>query len=78
LRVICSAKSSTEPPRFSATTTATSFADFVTSALMASSTAMVLPGRSPSFEGACAAAFADTLSGVSSSSLPRSSCSKTR
>ena len=43
---------SSEPPRFSATTTATSLADFVTSALMASSTAMVAPGRRPSLEGA--------------------------
>ena len=52
MRVIWSAKASSEPPRFSATTTATSLADFVTSAWIASSTSIVSPGSRPSFDGA--------------------------
>src|SRR5262249_59528292 len=40
--------------------TATSFADFVTIARIAVSTRIDSPGLSPSFEGACVAAWADT------------------
>ena len=46
----------------SATTTATSLADFVTSALIASSTVMVWPARSPSLVGAWTAACSETRS----------------
>ena len=38
----------------------------------------VEPGRTPSFEGGMRAALAETVSGVSRSILPRSSCSNSR
>ena len=57
LRVIMRANFASSSPSASATTTATSFADFVTSARMASSTRMVWPGCNPSFDGACMAAL---------------------
>ena len=76
--VIALANSSSLPARFSAIATATSFADLVTTALIASSTAMVWPGLRPSFEGACSAAWAEIRSGVSSLILPASSSSNRR
>ena len=78
LAVIISAKWSSLLPKASAMATAISLADLVTTALMASSTAMVAPGRKPSFEGAIEAAWAET--GISSPSRmrPFSSCSKSR
>ena len=51
VRVILSAKFGSVPPRPSATVVATSFADLVTSALMASLTLMVEPGFRPSLDG---------------------------
>ncbi|MNL80883.1 hypothetical protein D3C87_2078450 [compost metagenome] len=56
LRVIISAKASSEPAMFSATTTETSLAESVIMLLMASSTAMIEPGRRPSLVGGCEAA----------------------
>ncbi len=76
LAVIAWAKRSSEPEMFSPMAQATSLADFVTSALIASSTVMVEPGRRPSFEGACAAARAEMESSESSAKRPRSICSK--
>ena len=52
---------------FSPIAQATSLADLVTSALIASSTSMVEPGRKPSFDGAIEAALAEMVSGESSS-----------
>jgi hypothetical protein len=78
LRVICRAKFSSLPPIASATTTAASFADLVTIALMASSTAMLWPALSSSLVGDCTAACADTGRRESSFSLPASSCSNSR
>ena len=56
LRVMCLANVSSSPASASATTTAASLADLVTSALIASSTSSVWPGRTPSLVGACEAA----------------------
>ena len=56
------AKVSSSPPIASATTTAASFADLVTSARIASSTERVWPGSSPSLEGACCEAWSETSS----------------
>ena len=61
LRVIWRANSSSEPARFSATTTAASLADRVTMPLIASSTVMVPPSRSPSLVGDWPAACSETL-----------------
>ena len=66
-RVIISAKRGSEPAMFSPMAQATSLADLVTSALIASSTVMVEPGRNPSFEGAWAAALAVMVRSESSS-----------
>ena len=62
VRFMRAAKPATLPPMFSATTTATSLADLVTSARIASSTAIVEPGFRPSFEGGWRAALAETES----------------
>jgi hypothetical protein len=59
-RFMRAANSDTLPETASATTTATSLADFVVSARMASSTLIDVPAFRPSLEGACRAAFADT------------------
>ena len=48
------------PPMLSATTTATSLADLVTSALMALSTVIQDPALRPSLEGCCLEAYFDT------------------
>ncbi len=74
--VIISAKRSSEPAMFSPMAQATSFADLVTIALIASSTEMVWPGRRPSFDGAWAAAWGVMVSSESRAYLPRSICSK--
>ncbi len=58
--------------------TATSFADLVTMARIAVSTAMVSPGLSPSFEGAWTAACGETLISVLILILPASSRSNSR
>ena len=50
-RFMRAAKPETLPPICSATTTATSLADFVTSARIASSTLMVVPAFTPSLDG---------------------------
>src|SRR5215831_7275053 len=55
-KVISLAKSASLPPMASATTTAASFADLVTSPLIASSTLMVWLALRPSFVGFCSAA----------------------
>ncbi|GJE44329.1 hypothetical protein AEGHOMDF_3517 [Methylobacterium soli] len=61
---------------FSPMAQATSLADFVTIALMASSTSIVEPGRRPSFEGDWAAAWAEMVSSESRAKRPFSICSK--
>ncbi len=71
-------KSHSVPPRASATTVATSFADFTARARMASSTAMEPPARNPSLEGGCPAARWDTGSGVDMLKSPRSNASNKR
>jgi hypothetical protein len=76
VRFMRPAKAETLPPTFSATTTATSLADLVVSARMASSTLMVEPAFTPTLDGAWRAAFADTLSLLPSESRPASSSSK--
>ena len=58
--------------------TAASFADFVTTALIASSTASVWPGFTPNFVGDCSAACDEIFKGVSSLILPASSRSNSR
>ena len=58
--VIALAKAASEPARFSATTVATSLADFTASACMAMRTGSVSPGLTPSFEGGFEAAFSLT------------------
>ena len=63
---ISSENFSTEPPTPSASTYATSFADFTISILSALSTVTVVPGLKPIFDGACAAARAETVSRLSS------------
>ena len=55
---ISAEKFSTEPETPSASTTATSFADFTISIFSALSTVTWLPGLKPIFEGACKAARA--------------------
>ena len=60
---------------FSPMAQATSLADFVTMALIASSTSIVEPGRSPSLDGDWEAAKAEMVSGESRLKRPRSSCS---
>ena len=70
VRVMRWAKSLSVPPRFSATAAATSLADLTTSARMAVSTVIVLPGFTPSFEGAMPAARADMRMGELSLILP--------
>ncbi len=69
LRVMARANASSVPPSVSATTDATSLADFTASPNIASRTRIVSPGRSPSFEGAREAAKAVT--GIASSSPMR-------
>ena len=58
--------------------TATSLADLVTMARMAVSTRIDSPGLSPSLDGACAAAWADTGISVDILILPASSRSNSR
>ena len=62
---ISSAKLSIEPATPSASTTAMSFADFTINILSALSTVTTVPTANPIFTGDCAAAFAETTSGVS-------------
>ena len=76
VRFMRAAKPATLPLTFSATTTAMSFADLVVSARMASCTLIDLPAFRPSFEGACAAALAETESLVFSVRRRASSSSK--
>ena len=78
LAVISLAKSGSSPARASATMTATSLADLVTMARMAVSTRIDSPGLSPSLDGACAAAWADTGISVDILILPASSRSNSR
>ena len=66
LRVIRLAKRDSLPPNPSPRTTATSFADLMTIAWIASSTRMEEPARRPSRVGGMLAARADTRSGVRS------------
>ena len=72
------ANSTSVPPNASATTTAISLADLTTSALIASSTRIVEPARSPSLEGDCPAARFETFSFESRPSFPLSTASKSR
>src|SRR5262245_50349591 len=65
-------------PRASATMTATSLADFVTMARIAVSTRIDSPGFSPSLEGACTDAWADTGRSALSLSFPCSNRSNNR
>ena len=76
--VMRAAKADSDTARFSLTAAATSLADLVTTALMASSTVMVLSGLRPSFDGAMAAARFETFNFVSSLILPTSRSWKTR
>ena len=64
------------PETFSAMAMATSLADLVGSARMASSTRTVEPARTPSLEGAWAAALADTVSRLSR--VSRFACSSSK
>ena len=75
LSVMRRAKLYSVPPMASATTTATSLADLVTSARIASRTLIVLPGFRPSFEGAWEAACLETLSRLLRVKRPASICS---
>jgi hypothetical protein len=75
--VIIMAKSRSLLARFSATTVATSLADFVTRAKIASSTVMVSPRFRPSRDAGWRAARAETLSWVFSVHLPTSNASNT-
>ena len=77
-RVIILAKPSSVPPIYSAITTAASFAERVTSPLMASSTLMVWPARRSSLVGSWSAACSDTGISVSSLILPASRRSNSR
>ena len=70
MAVIMRAKFVSSPPSASPITTATSFADLVTMALIAVSTRMLSPGLRPSLDGACAAACADTGISEERLSLP--------
>ncbi len=70
VRFISSAKSSTEPDTPSASTTAMSFADFTISILRALSTVTCVPAGKPIFDGCCAAAFGETVSGVRGDQAP--------
>ena len=78
LAVINSAKWPSVPPRASEIATATSLADNTTTALMASSTGMVEPGRRKSFVGAWTAACPETGIGVASVICPFFNCSNRR
>ncbi len=73
-----SANLSSLPASASAITTATSFADCVASARMASRTMIVRPGSSPSLVGGCAAAHLETRMRLLGLSLPRSIASNSR
>src|SRR6056297_2048863 len=70
--VICLAKARSLPPSFSATATATSFADLIARDSMAVRTVIVFPGRNPSLEGGCRAARREILILESSVSFRRS------
>ena len=72
------AKALSEPATCSAMAVATSLADLVTSARMASRTLMVWPGLRPSFDGAWAAAWAETVIRALSDVLWASSASNSR
>src|SRR5260370_6551572 len=78
LAVIFFAKASSEPPRDSAMATAMSLAERVTTARIASRTLMVSPGFRPSFDGACAAAWAEIGIVEESETLPASIASNRR
>ena len=75
VRVMRRAKAGSEPSMFSPTVEATSLADLVTSARMASRTLIVSPGRSPTLEGGMPEEWREALSGVSSDMRPASSSS---
>ena len=68
--LIIAEKPSIEPPTPSASTTAMSFADLTIIIFSALSTVSCVPGRNPIFEGDWEAAVGDTVSSVSSVSLP--------
>ena len=76
--VMSCAKLSSSPPMASAMATAISFAERVTTALIASSTSIVSPGLRPSLVGFCAAACEETRISLSSRRWPFSSCSNKR
>ena len=63
--VICWAKSSTEPPTPSASTTAMSLADFTIIILSALSTVSWVPTGRPILTGACRLALRETVNSVS-------------
>ncbi|MFK4619833.1 hypothetical protein ABIF50_003110 [Bradyrhizobium diazoefficiens] len=67
---IMTEKPSIDPPTPSASTTAMSFADLTIIIFRALSTVSCVPGRNPIFDGDCEAAVGDTVSSVSSVSLP--------
>ena len=71
LAVISLANSSSLPASASATITATSLADLVTIARIAVSTAIESPGFKPNLDGACAAAWAETVISVAELNLAR-------
>ncbi len=75
MAVMRRAKAGSLPEMFSAMTTAQSLAERVISASIASRTDTVEPALTPSLEGACAAAWAETRSCVSIVSRPADSSS---